>query len=106
MGDCDFESPDRDGHHYADDDPLLSEQDLAEADEINQIVDEILKQRYPDGPDDDVDWGSLYAEAYELQAERAAVGTPCPKCGRPLPVDLLCDCETWREPPGDDEETF
>ncbi len=43
--------------------------------------------------------GAIYiADAYELMAERAAVGTPCAKCGKPLPVDLLCECETYEEP--------
>ncbi len=80
----------------------LSDEDFAEADEVNRIVDELLKRRCPDGPDDDVDWGSLYAEAEEELTRRALVGTLCPKCGKPLPPDLLCDCETWQELPEDD----
>jgi hypothetical protein len=76
-----------------------SDAELAAADEVNRIVDELLAQRYPDGPPGDLDWGDLYADAYQRQAERAAVGTPCPKCGKPLPPDLLCECQTWQEPP-------
>ncbi len=38
----------------------LSEDDMAGADEVNRIVDELLKRRYPDGPDGDLDWGDLY----------------------------------------------
>jgi hypothetical protein len=76
-----------------------SDAELEEADEVNRIVDELLAPRYPDGPPADLDWGDLYADAYQLQAERAAVGMPCPRCGKPLPVDLLCECQTFQEPP-------
>ena len=65
--------------------------------DVNTIVQELLDQRYPDGPPDDLDWGDLYTDAYQLQAERATVGMPCAKCGKPLPPDLLCECETYHE---------
>jgi hypothetical protein len=75
-----------------------SDAELEEADEVNRIVDELLKQRYPEGLPEDLDWGDLYADAYQLQAERAAVGMPCPRCGAPLPPDLLCECMTSMPP--------
>jgi hypothetical protein len=78
---------------------VLSDEEIAEAEEVNRIVDELLARRYPDGPPDDLDWGDIYADAYQLMAERAAVGQPCAKCGAPLPPDLLCDCQTYQEPP-------
>ncbi len=102
---CEPWLPQDEGYYFAEENrpeaSELSDNDLAEADEVNQIVDELIAQRYPDGPPDDLDWGDLYADAYQLQAERAAVGSPCPKCGAPLPPDLLCECETYQEPSGD-----
>jgi hypothetical protein len=74
-------------------------EEIAEDFEVDRIVEELLTLRYPDGPPFDLDWGDLYADAYQLLAERAAVGKPCAKCGAPLPPDLLCDCQTYQEPP-------
>lgn len=71
--------------------------------EIVHIVNELLEQRYPDGLPENLDWGDLYADAYQLQAERAAVGQPCPKCGKPLPDDLLCECQTEMPEPNEDD---
>lgn len=64
-----------------------------EADAVTEIVNELITRRYPDGPPDDLDWGDVYADAYEERARRLAIGKPCAHCGAPLPPDLLCECQ-------------